>query len=144
MLSKVASNTCVKGGILLHLRGNVLGWMRASSKYKFLHFIVGRHDLPFYYPESAELQLSFFNSFLKGNDEDGWKTGKQPRVRLCLRKGEAGVDDPERERSFPRRDEADWPLPGTEYTKFFLTPDNTLSKLPSVKSGSIQYDALKG
>ncbi|EEU37580.1 uncharacterized protein NECHADRAFT_53393 [Fusarium vanettenii 77-13-4] len=132
------------GGILLHLRGNVLGWMRASSKYKFLHFIVGRHDLPFYYPESAELQLSFFNSFLKDNDADGWKTGQQPRVRLCLRKGEAGVDDPERERSFPSRDETDWPLPGTEYTKFFLTPENSLSKSPSAKSGPIQYDALKG
>ncbi|EXK24493.1 hypothetical protein FOMG_18783 [Fusarium oxysporum f. sp. melonis 26406] len=79
------------GGILLHLRGNVLGWIRASSKYKFLHFIVGRHDLPFYYPESAELQLSFFNSFLKDDDTDGWKSGKQPRVRLTLRKGEAGT-----------------------------------------------------
>ncbi|KAH6961793.1 cytochrome P450 [Ilyonectria sp. MPI-CAGE-AT-0026] len=131
------------GGILLHLRGNVLGWMRASSKYKFLHFIVGRHDLPFYYPESAELQLSFFNAFLKDNDEDGWKIGKQPRVRLCLRKGEAGVDDPERERGFPQRDELDWPLPGTEYTKFFLVPDSRLDTKPSAKLGSIDYDALK-
>ncbi|KAH7133840.1 Alpha/Beta hydrolase protein [Dactylonectria macrodidyma] len=132
------------GGILLHLRGNVLGWMRASSQYKFLHFIVGRHDLPFYYPESAELQLSFFNAFLKDNDEDGWKTGNQPRVRLTLRKGEAGVDDPERERGFPKRDEVDWPLPGTEYTKFFLKPDSKLDTKPSDELGSIGYDALKG
>ncbi|EXL97675.1 Alpha/Beta hydrolase protein [Fusarium oxysporum II5] len=132
------------GGILLHLRGNVLGWIRASSKYKFLHFIVGRHDLPFYYPESAELQLSFFNSFLKDDDAAGWKSGKQPRVRLTLRKGEAGVDDPERERGFPTRDEADWPLPGTNYTKFYLTPENTLSIKPASSVSTIEYDALNG
>ncbi|KAM0241488.1 hypothetical protein ACHAP5_007527 [Fusarium lateritium] len=132
------------GGILLHLRGNVLGWIRANSKYKFLHFIVGRHDLPFYYPESAELQLSFFNTFLKDNDVDGWKSGKMPRVRLTLRKGEAGVDDPERERGFPKRDEADWPLPGTEYRKVYLTPDNTLSETSISSTKDIEYDALEG
>ncbi|KAK2694405.1 hypothetical protein QWA68_005811 [Fusarium oxysporum] len=132
------------GGILLHLRGNVLGWIRASSNYKFLHFIVGRHDLPFYYPESVELQLSFFNSFLKDEDTDGWKSGKQPRVRLTLRKGEAGVDDPERERGFPSRDEADWPLPGTNYTKFYLTSNNALSTKPSPSVSTIEYNALNG
>ncbi|KAF5672001.1 putative acyl esterase [Fusarium heterosporum] len=132
------------GGILLHLRGNVLGWIRASSKYKFLHFIVGRHDLPFYYPESAEVQLSFFNSFLKDDDTDGWKNGKQPRVRLTLRKGEAGVDDPERERSFPTRNEKDWPLPETKYTKFYLLPNNILSNTPSSSTKIIEYDALHG
>ncbi|KAF7552183.1 hypothetical protein G7Z17_g4507 [Cylindrodendrum hubeiense] len=132
------------GGILLHLRGNVLGWMRASSKYKFLHFIVGRHDLPFYYQQSAALQLSFFNSFLKGNDEDGWKAGKQPKVKLCLRKGDAGVDDPERERSFPTRDETDWPIPDTQYTKFFLTDDRKLATEPATTLSHVAYDALKG
>ncbi|KAF5987859.1 acyl esterase [Fusarium coicis] len=109
----------------------------------FLHIIVGRHDLPFYYPESAKLQLSFFNSFLR-DDKDGWKSGKQPRVRLTLRKGEAGVDDPERERGFPSRDEADWPLPGTNYTRFYLTSDNSLSTKPSTSISTINYDALNG
>ncbi|KAF4865006.1 Cocaine esterase [Colletotrichum siamense] len=132
------------GGILLHLRGNVLGWMRASSKYKFLHFIVGRHDLPFYYPESAAIQLSFFNAFLKDNDADGWKTGGQPRVHLCLRQGEAGVDDPERERKFPKRHENDWPLPGTLYQRFFLAADEKLAIHPSDTTTSASYDAMDG
>lgn len=35
------------GGILLHLRGNVEGYVRAGSKFKYLRFITGRHDLPF-------------------------------------------------------------------------------------------------
>jgi predicted acyl esterase len=133
-----------QGGILLHLRGNVLGWMRASSQYKFLHFIVGRHDLPFYYDHSAKLQLSFFDAFLKENDYDGWKSGAQPRVKLCLRKGDCGVDDPERELAFPTRDEADWPIPGTNYTKFFLGPGKELTENPRQGREVYTYDALAG
>ncbi|KAF7173646.1 hypothetical protein CNMCM5623_005884 [Aspergillus felis] len=132
------------GGILLHLRGNVIGWMRASSPYKFLRFIVGRHDLPFYYPHSARLQLSFLDAFLKDNDYDGWKSGQQPRVHICLRKGDCGVDDPERELKFPRRAEVDWPIPDTQYTKFFLTPKQTLSQTPDMSVGTYTYDALNG
>ncbi|KAH7066482.1 Alpha/Beta hydrolase protein [Paraphoma chrysanthemicola] len=132
------------GGILLHLRGNVLGWMRASSQHKFLHFIVGRHDLPFYYNHSAELQRSFFDAFLKDNDHDGWKSGKQPRVKLCLRRGDCGVDDPERELAFPSRAEADWPIPDTKYTKLFLGADNSLLNTPSDTKTIVSYDALNG
>ncbi|KAJ5984825.1 hypothetical protein N7522_012021 [Penicillium canescens] len=132
------------GGILLHLRGNVVGWTRASSTYKFLRFVVGRHDLPFYYPHSAKLQLSFLDSFLKGSDYDGWKTGQQPRVEVCLREGDCGVDDPERELKFPCRGEVDWPIPDTQYTKFFLTPGRTLSKKPSPTISTFTYEALHG
>ncbi|KAF2647743.1 X-Pro dipeptidyl-peptidase protein [Lophiostoma macrostomum CBS 122681] len=132
------------GGILLHLRGNVLGWMRASSQYKFLHFIVGRHDLPFYYDQSAALQQSFFDAFLKDNDYDGWKTGEQPRVKLCLRQGDCGVDDPQRELAFSTRGEADWPIPDTKYTKFFLNGGNELAESPNDETRVLSYDALAG
>ncbi|KAJ5240511.1 uncharacterized protein N7469_002102 [Penicillium citrinum] len=132
------------GGILLHLRGNVIGWMRASSPFKFLRFIVGRHDLPFYYPHSAKLQLSFLDAFLKDNDYDGWKSGKQARVNICVRKGNCGVDDPERELNFPSRDESNWPIPDTRYTKFFLTADGTLSQQPGSVTDICTYDALNG
>lgn len=36
------------GGITLHLRGNVVGYLEAGSKNKWLHFVSGRHDIPFY------------------------------------------------------------------------------------------------
>jgi predicted acyl esterase len=133
-----------EGGILLHLRGNVLGWMRASSPYKYLHFIIGRHDLPCYYDHPAELQQSFFDAFLKDNYYDGWKTGKQPRVKLCLRRGDCGVDDPERELAFPIRAEADWPIPDTKRTKFFLRANSALLEAPSDNRISVSYDALNG
>jgi predicted acyl esterase len=109
-----------------------------------LHFIVGRHDLPFYYSHSAALQLSFFNTFLKDDDVDGWKTGKQPRVKLCLREGDAGVDNPERELNFPTREETDWPIPDTQYTKYFLTENGKLSMTPGPGKKAFSYDALHG
>jgi hypothetical protein len=124
----------------------VIGWMKANSAFKYLHFIVGRHDLPFYYPHSARLQLSFFDCFLKGDDSGGWKTGGQPRVRLCIREGDCGVDDPEKELAFPMRDEADWPLPSTQYINFFLNTDKTL-ETNSVRlrdEGPFSYDAMQG
>lgn len=46
------------GGIMLHLRGNVLGYMYAGTTYKWLYFISGRHDLPFYLPHFVKLQKS--------------------------------------------------------------------------------------
>ncbi|KAF7923365.1 hypothetical protein EAE99_007062 [Botrytis elliptica] len=50
------------GGILLHLRGNVNGYMWAGSKFKYLRFITGRHDLPFYYKKEVEIQKSFLDA----------------------------------------------------------------------------------
>ncbi|GLA15538.1 hypothetical protein AnigIFM62618_002081 [Aspergillus niger] len=128
------------GGILLHLRGNVVGWTRASSRYKFLRFVVGRHDLPFYWEQSAELQRSFLDCFLKDDDHAGWKTN-QPRVYLTLRNKDC---DPRNELDQPGRAEADWPIPDTQYTKFFLTPKRTLSTIPAETTGTCSYDALQG
>ncbi|GLB12265.1 hypothetical protein AtubIFM57258_009546 [Aspergillus tubingensis] len=128
------------GGILLHLRGNVVGWMRASSQYKFLRFVVGRHDLPFHWEQSAELQRSFLDCFLRDDDHAGWKTN-QPRVYLTLRNKDC---DPKNELDQPGRPEADWPIPDTQYTKFFLTPKRTLSTEAAETTDTCTYDALHG
>ncbi|KAK4194892.1 putative acyl esterase [Triangularia verruculosa] len=118
------------GGILLHLRGNVQGYLHAGSEHKFLRMITGRHDLPFYYDEEVEVQRSFLDAFLKGEDADGWTTGKKPKVDLVIRKGDAGVNDAEREqRMFERREEEEWPIGRTEYTKFYLGADMTMRML---------------
>ncbi|KAH8880883.1 alpha/beta-hydrolase [Thozetella sp. PMI_491] len=115
------------GGILLHLRGNVHGYMRAGSEFKYLRFIVGRHDLPFYYPEEVEVQRSFLDAFLKGDDRVGWsRKGEVPPVDVVLRKGDVGYNNPEGEKQFPRRKENEWPIARTQYTDLFLSPDGTL------------------
>ncbi|KNB01365.1 hypothetical protein FOXG_04629 [Fusarium oxysporum f. sp. lycopersici 4287] len=111
------------GGYQLHLRGNIQGYMHATSKFKYLRFIAGRHDLPFYYPEEVEVQRSFLDAFLKDDDRDGWTSGTKPAVDLLMRRGDMGYNNSTLEKQFPRRQENEWPIARTEYTKFFLHPD---------------------
>lgn len=116
------------GGILLHLRGNVQGYIHAGSDFKYLRFIVGRHDLPFYYAEEVEIQRSFLDAFLLGHDRGGWsRKGAIPPVDLILRKGNVGYNDPKAESQFLRRKENEWPIARTQYTPLFLQPCGALS-----------------
>jgi predicted acyl esterase len=126
----------------LHLRGNVQGYLKAGSKFKYLRAIVGRHDLPFYYPEEVELQRSFLDAFLKGEDRTGWSVpGKLPPVDIVLRKGNPGFNNAEKEKAFPRRTENEWPIARTKYTDYYLTPDGGLSTTSSQKDGLVTYEA---
>ena len=133
------------GGILLHLRGNVQGYLQAGSKMKFLRFLTGRHDLPFYTSEWVALQESFLNAFLKGEDGDGWTSGKVSPVGLVVRKGDVGYNDAKAEKAYPFRFENEWPLARTKYVKYYLSPSGNLSlDAPSSKeTGSrMSYEAL--
>ncbi|KAF4339640.1 cocaine esterase [Fusarium beomiforme] len=132
------------GGILLHLRGNIEGYIHAGSKFKYLRLITGRHDLPFYYEEEVEVQRSFLDAFLKGEDRVGWsQEGKVAPVSLVLRKGNVGFNDAEKEKAYPRREESEWPIARTQYKKLFLTPDQGLSwDEPKTDRKKITYKAL--
>ncbi|KAL3451578.1 X-Pro dipeptidyl-peptidase C-terminal non-catalytic domain-containing protein [Aspergillus insuetus] len=133
------------GGFLLHLRGNVQGFLRACSELKYIRFIVGRHDLPFYYPEEVELQRSFLDAFCKGDDRVGWsRKGGVPPVDLLLRKGNNGSNNPSSEATFPRRFESEWPIARTKYTDYYLHPDQGLTSIrPDVSNPTkLTYSAL--
>ncbi|WOO78222.1 Cocaine esterase [Vanrija pseudolonga] len=133
------------GGILLHLRGNVVGYIEAGTKNKWLWFIAGRHDLPFYLPEHVKLQKSFLDAWLKDEDPDGWKLGpnaKIPAVNLLIRKGNPPYNTAEGDASFKSRVEKEWPLARTVYTPFYLTPEQTLSLSPSTKEGTFELEPL--
>lgn len=131
------------GGISLHLRGNVQGFLGVSSKHKFLRFIVGRHDLPFYYKEEVEIQKSFLDAYLKGEDNAGWSSGKVAPVSICLRQGDAGFNNPEAEKKFQRREEREWPIARTKYTKYYLSSDGGLSTDAAPQPASkVSYKAL--
>ncbi|KAF4439303.1 hydrolase family [Fusarium acutatum] len=132
------------GGILLHLRGNIEGYIHAGSKFKYLRLITGRHDLPFYYEEEVEIQRSFLDAFLKGKDRVGWsEEGKVAPVSLVLRKGNVGFNDAEKEKAYPRREESEWPIARTQYKKLFLTPEQGLSwDEPNAERKKITYKAL--
>jgi predicted acyl esterase len=132
------------GGILLHLRGNVVGYMSAGSSLKYLRFITGRHDLPFYYPEEIGIQKSFLDAFLKGVDDECWTTGQAPKVSVVLRKGNVGFNNAAAEKAYDRRSENEWPIARTRYTPYYLTPDRQLtSEKPATSTLSkISYHAL--
>ncbi|KAJ9479905.1 PepX_C domain-containing protein [Pseudozyma hubeiensis] len=119
------------GGIALHLRGNVAGYLGAGSKNKWLWLITGRHDLPFYLPERVELQKSFLDAFLHGKDDRGWLQGPNAdagvsAVNYVVRKGSPKFNTIEGDRSFPEKVATAWPLPNTRYTPFFLSADHQL------------------
>jgi predicted acyl esterase len=84
------------------------------------------------------------DAFLKGEDTAGWTTGEAPRVSLTLRSGNVGYNDAEAEKQYGRRDEADWPIPRTQYTQYRLTASRCL--MDTVKDtseeASLSYKAL--
>ncbi|KAH8807392.1 Alpha/Beta hydrolase protein [Xylogone sp. PMI_703] len=132
------------GGINLHLRGNVISFMRTGSKHKFLRIHTGRHDLPFYTSPYVDTMLSFFDSFLKDNDYDGWKTGKQAPVRFAVRRGAADIGVLDESESYSWRDEREWPPARTKYETIYLHPNKTLGvSKPSVE-GELSYRGLTG
>jgi len=119
------------GGQGLHTRGNFEGFVRSSSRDKWLEVHGGSHWAPFYTDYGRKLQLEFFDHFLKGK-QNGWD--RKPRVLLNVR--HPG------ERFVPRH-ENEWPLKRTQWTRFYLDPEHLLlSKEAPRSTKSISYDAM--
>jgi predicted acyl esterase len=119
------------GGQGLHPRGNFEAFVRAASPNKWLEVHGIEHWTHFYTDYGRELQLRFFDHFLKGAD-NGWD--KQPRVQLQVRHpGEVFVE----------RAENEWPLARTQWTKLYLDPaTDTLSGKPASAEASKTFAAM--
>tara|TARA_B100000315_G_scaffold257770_1_gene307652 strand:+ start:5752 stop:7491 length:1740 start_codon:yes stop_codon:yes gene_type:complete len=117
------------GGQGLHPRGNFEGYVRAASENKWLEVHGIEHWTEFYTDYGVSLQKRFFDHFLKGED-NGW--AEQPKVQLQVR-------HPDR---FEQRFEADWPIPRTIWTEYYLDPSNmSLTTTPPMNAQEINYDA---
>jgi predicted acyl esterase len=116
------------GGQGLHPRGNFEGFTRAASKNKWLEVHGIEHWTHFYTDYGRKLQLKFFDHFLHGK-KNGWD--RQPKVQLNVRHpGE----------KFELRQEQEWPLKRTRWTKLYLQPDAaTLSTQPPARAGKVSY-----
>ena len=119
------------GGQGLHPRGNFEAFARAASRDKWLEVHGLEHWTHFYTDYGRELQLRFFEHFLKGED-NGWD--RQPRVLLQVRHpGERFVE----------RAENEWPLARTEWTKLHLDPvSGGLSDRPGTAETAASFDAM--
>jgi uncharacterized protein len=118
------------GGMGCHTRGNFEGYLTAASTQKWLSVHGNTHFAPFYRAAGEKLQKRFFGHFLKG-ENTGWD--QQPPVQLDIRyPGE----------KFATRDEADWPLARTQWTKYYLDPKDSLLTAEPKHGDSIEYEAL--
>ena len=116
------------GGQGLHPRGNIEGYLAAGSKQKWLEVHGDTHFSHFYSSYGADLQRRFFGHFLKGEDT-GWE--QQPKVALNIRRpGE----------KFALRAENEWPLARTQWTRFYLQPnDRSMSRDPPKAEAALSY-----
>jgi uncharacterized protein len=114
----------------LHTRGTLEGFKQISSKEKWLE-IHGRKKWAYYYePESVKRLQAFFDHFLLGKKTElaAW-----PKVRLEVR---------EKYYVGTIRNEAEWPLARTDYTKLYLDAETrALTTTPSAKPASATYDS---
>jgi predicted acyl esterase len=118
------------GGQGLHPRGNFEGYVRSASKQKWLEAHGIEHWTHFYTDYGVKIQKKFFDYFLKGK-RNGWD--KEPRVRLQVRH----ID------KFVERQETDWPIPRTRWSKFHLDPaGHTLADTPPQAAGTVAFAAL--
>lgn len=118
------------GGQGLHPRGNFEGFVRAASSEKWLEVHGLEHWTHFYTDYGWELQLRFFDHFLKGED-NGWKD--QAPVQLQVR----GLD------GFQQRAENGWPLARTRWTPVYLDARGMGMSIEPVESrGSVAFEAL--
>ncbi len=118
------------GGMGLHPRGNFEGFLRAGSKHKWLEVHGDTHFTLFYAKYGQDLQRKFFDHFLKGQD-NGWD--KQPKVLLNVRHPDE---------KFVQRAETEWPLARTQWTKFYLHPDNSFGPQPSKGDAQLTYETM--
>ncbi len=95
-------------GVGLHLRGNTEAFMHAATPHKKMRIHLGSHVHPFYTEDGRRDQLRFLDYWLKGIDNG---VMDEPPIKLAIRKGGD---------KFDWRNEHEWPLARTRWTKFYL------------------------
>lgn len=92
----------------LHLRGNSEAFQYAVSENKKLHIHFEGHTASFYNEEGTTQCMRFFDYWLKGIDNG---VMDEPPVRAEIPIGDG---------DYYLAHFDDWPVPGTQYTKFYL------------------------
>jgi uncharacterized protein len=120
------------GGLALHLRGTIAGWLGISSRDKWLKVQSGPYFITFLMPETVAMQRRFFDRYLKGI-ANGWEN--EPRVEVEVR----SADDKVKRKIAA----SDWPLPQTHWTRLHLDAGaRTLAQTPAGAAASVRYEAL--
>ena len=119
------------GGQPQHPRGNVEGFVRAPAEQKWLEMHGLEHWTSFYTDAGIAMQQRFFDHFLKGED-NGWD--QEPRVQLQIRHPDE---------KFVLRTENEWPIARTQWTRFYLDPDEmALSTNEPTSTQEVAFEAM--
>jgi uncharacterized protein len=120
------------GGLGLHLRGTIAGYLGISSREKWLKVQSGSYFVTFIAPENVALQRRFFDRYLKGID-NGWEA--EPRVTVEVRNT---ADEVARTLVGGR-----WPLEVTRWQTLYLdaTRHALVPEAPA-EAASARYPAL--
>ena len=97
------------GGLGLHLRGTIGGYLGIASKEKWLKIQSGSYFITFLKPVNVALQRRFFDHYLKSID-NGWE--REPKVTVEIRSHEDGVAG--------LVEGSGWPLAETKYVYWHL------------------------
>ena len=120
------------GGLGLHLRGTIAGFMGIASQQKWLKVQAGSYFVTFLKPENVALQRKFFDRYLKDLD-NGWEN--EPRVTVEVRAPEDSLH-----RTIVS---TDWPLPNTQWSQLYLDASaHALVASASREPASASYSAL--
>ena len=101
------------GGLGLHLRGTVEGYLNITSKQKWLKLQSGSYFLTFLTPENVALQKRFFDRYLK-DIQNGWES--EPAVDVAIRSKSDTV--------LRQVQSSTWPIQGTKWTSLYLNAAN--------------------
>jgi len=120
------------GGLGLHLRGTITGFLGISSKEKWLKVQSGSYFATFFSPKSVALQRKFFDRYLKGV-ANGWES--EPRVEIWVRAPGDSVKS--------QVQGTQWPLEATKWTKLYLDArKKSLEWAPPGDGASLSHAAL--
>ena len=120
------------GGLGLHLRGTIRGYMGIASREKWLKVQSGSYFHTFLQPQNVAMQKRFFDRYLKGAD-NGWEN--EPPVEVEIRARGDTVKRVARSTA--------WPLPETQWTRLFLdAASRTLGPSQPQEAASASYAAL--
>jgi len=124
--------TCANwGGQGIHPRGNFNAYIESPSKQKWLEAHGDSHWSLFSASYGLRLQKRFFDHFLKGED-NGWE--KTAPVTLNIR--HPGP-------KFVLREENEWPLARTAWTKLYLDLDErSLATAPPAGAATLTYATM--
>jgi len=113
----------------VHPYGTMRGWCLMQSKEKWLRVHNTQEWTDSQRPIYRDDLKKFFDHYMKGID-NGWE--KTPKVRISLI-DQTGVDE-------VNRPVADFPVPHTEYRKYYLKADGTLSLDKPEKEETVSFD----